>query len=74
VAAKKGQKTPQGYYNLEKMLAELIQLGVNINVCGMCINSRGIVEADLVEGMKVGSMMRLSEWIKENQKSYPFKY
>jgi uncharacterized protein involved in oxidation of intracellular sulfur len=41
VAAKKGQKTPQGYYNLEKMLADLIQLGVNVNVCGTCINSRG---------------------------------
>lgn len=72
MAAKKGQKTPQGYYNLEKMVAELMQLGASVNVCGTCINSRGIVETDLVEGIKVGSMMSLSEWIKQSQKIISF--
>jgi uncharacterized protein involved in oxidation of intracellular sulfur len=71
-AAKKGQKTPEGYYNLEKMLKELVEKGVEVNVCGTCINSRVIAESELVEGIHVGTMMSLTGWIKESQKVLSF--
>ncbi len=29
-SAKKGQKTPEGYYNLEKMLSDLLSKGVSV--------------------------------------------
>jgi len=32
-AAKKGQSTPDGYYNLEKMLGEAVQKGVEVKAC-----------------------------------------
>jgi len=71
-AAKKGQKTPEGFYNLEKMLSELIGRGAVINACGTCINSRGIAESELVDGVKVGTMISLSKWVQESQKVLTF--
>jgi len=32
-AAKRGQKPPKGFYNLEKMLADLVKVGVSVEVC-----------------------------------------
>jgi uncharacterized protein involved in oxidation of intracellular sulfur len=71
-AAKKGQKTPEGFYNLEKMLSDLIGRGVAVNACGTCINSRGIAESELVDGAKVGTMISLSKWVQESQKVLTF--
>lgn len=51
ILAKKGQQTPTGYYNLAQMLGELIVLGAEVRACGNCINSRGLKEEDLVEGV-----------------------
>ena len=39
-AAKKGQVTTEGYYNLEKMLEGLVSKDVEIRCCGTCLNSR----------------------------------
>lgn len=71
-AAKKGQKPPQGFYNLEKMLKELAEHGVTIQACGTCINARGLGEGDLVEGVKAGTIMNLSHWIEDSQKVLTF--
>ena len=71
-AAKKGQKTPEGYYNMEKMLQSLVSRGVEVKTCGACIDSRGITEADLVDGVKRGNMKILATWIKESDKVLSF--
>ncbi len=71
-AAKKGQKTPEGYYNLEKMLHDLVKRGANVNACGTCLRARGLTKEDLVEGVKVGSMLGLAHWIKDSQKVLSF--
>ena len=72
VSAKKGQKTPDGYYNMEKMLKSLTSRGVEVKTCGTCIDSRGIVEDDLVEGVQRGSMKILATWIKESDRVISF--
>ena len=71
-AAKKGQKTPEGYYNMEKMLKSLRSRGVEVKTCGACIDARGISEADLVEGVQRGSMKILATWIKESDRVLSF--
>jgi uncharacterized protein involved in oxidation of intracellular sulfur len=71
-AARKGQRPPEGYYNLEKMLKELVEHDVNVNVCRTCMGARGITEQDLVEGIQVGTMMSLAQWIEESQKVLSF--
>ena len=51
-SAKKGQITPEGYYNLEKMIRDLVVKVVEIQCCGTCLKSRGISDTDFVEGFK----------------------
>jgi len=71
--AKRGQKPPEGYYNLEKMLKELIEQGVEVIACRTCINARGLTEEDLVEGVRVGTTVgNLAQWVKESQKILSF--
>ena len=71
--AKKGQKPPEGYYNLEKMLTELIEQGVEVIACRTCINARGLTQEDLVEGVRVGTTVQnLAGWVKESQKVLSF--
>jgi uncharacterized protein involved in oxidation of intracellular sulfur len=71
-AAKKGQNTPQGYYNLEKTLRDLISQKVKIVACGTCLRARGLNQEDLIEDIEIGTMMMLAHWIKESQKILSF--
>ena len=60
--AKKGQRTPTGYYNLESMIKGIVNRGGEIAVCGSCIDARGIAAEDLAEGASRGSMEQLAGW------------
>ncbi len=71
VAAKKGQKPPEGY-NLGKMAADLVARGVKVAACGTCIRARGLTEEDLLEGVEVGTMTMLAKWVEESQKVLSF--
>jgi uncharacterized protein involved in oxidation of intracellular sulfur len=73
VAARKGQKTPEGYYNLEKMLRDLVVSGAKVLACGTCLNSRALKKEDLIEGIEVGTTLKLASWIKESAKVLSFK-
>lgn len=64
--AKKGQKTPEGYPNLEKMLWELIEQGVEVVACSTCTSARGLTYEDIIEGVQPGTMMQLAYWLKES--------
>ena len=57
-----GQKTPQGYYNLERMLKALAASGVPIGACGSCLDARGISDGDSINGVHRSSMEELTEW------------
>lgn len=60
--AKRGQKVPQGYYNLADMLGMVMRRGGRLGVCGTCMEARGITDAELVEGAQHSSMAELTEW------------
>jgi len=70
--AKKGQKPPQGYYNLENMLKTLIQYNVNTLACITCMKARGLEQNELVEGIQAGTMIQLAKWVIESQKVIQF--
>ncbi len=58
--AKRGQKTPEGYYNLERMLKRFT-IGVHeVLLCGTCMDARGLTEAELIGGARRGSMDELA--------------
>jgi len=65
--AKKGQNPPAGYYNLERMLKELIERGVAVRACGTCCTARGLSQEDLMSGVKISGIMALANWIKKSQ-------
>lgn len=60
--AKRGQTTPNGFYNLERMLTVFARHGGEIAVCGSCIDARGIAVAELVDPAPRGSMPQLGDW------------
>jgi uncharacterized protein involved in oxidation of intracellular sulfur len=71
-AAKKGQKTPSGYYNLARMLGELVKAGADVRACGTCLSARGFEVNELVEGVSVGKMLDLARWAEESSKVITF--
>lgn len=62
LCAKRGQKTPNGYYNLERMLQVAVRRGSTVGACGSCMDARGIAEAELIDGAHRSSMEELTDW------------
>jgi uncharacterized protein involved in oxidation of intracellular sulfur len=60
-AAKSGQKTPDGYYNIERMLKGVIVGKGQVLMCGTCMDARGLSESELVAGARRSSMAELAE-------------
>jgi len=60
--AKRGQKVPNGYYSLERMLRPLTRKQGHVGVCGSCLDARGITDSELVEGTHRSSMDELVDW------------
>ena len=54
-AAKANQKTPDGYYNIERMLKRVVS-GGKLLLCGTCMDARGISEAEMLEGASRSTM------------------
>ena len=58
---RKGQKTPDGYYNLERMLKRFAVGKHRLLLCGTCMDARGLTEADLIEGARRSTMDELAQ-------------
>jgi uncharacterized protein involved in oxidation of intracellular sulfur len=67
-----GQTTPNGFYNIERMLALLADKGAPIGVCGSCMDARGIKPGMLAEGAHRGSMDELTRWTQSADKVLVF--
>jgi uncharacterized protein involved in oxidation of intracellular sulfur len=57
-----GQNTPEGYFNLERMIKLVAVRGGEIGCCGTCIDARGIREAQLTEHAHRSSLDELTDW------------
>jgi len=62
-AALPNQSTPQGYYNLERMLKAVIAKGGQVRLCGSCLEARGLKAVPLLEGVEIGTMSQLAQWV-----------
>ena len=60
LVAKAGQKTPEGYYNLERMLRRVVSSKGAVLLCGTCIDARGMSETELVDGARRSTMDELA--------------
>ncbi len=59
-AAMANQKTPDGYYKLDRMLSIVTREGGSIECCGTCMDARGISDAMLIEGATRSTMEALT--------------
>lgn len=66
------QSTPQGFYNLERMLGSVIRNGGQVKVCGTCSDSRGVRGLTLVEGVEISTMAQLAQWVLESDRVLSF--
>ena len=67
-----GQATPNGYYNIERMLKALAAKGSQIGICGTCLDARGIRQEMIVEGTKRSTMDELTQWTMKADKVLVF--
>ena len=57
-----GQKLPDGYYHLDRMLASVIRRGGEVGCCGTCMDARGLPEQALVKGARRSTLEEVTEW------------
>ena len=67
-----GQTTPQGYYNIERMLKAVIQRGCQVKACGTCCEARGLKSIPLLEGVEISTMSQLCQWTVDADKVLTF--
>ncbi len=60
-----GQKTPDGYYKLDRMLAGFARHGGRIACCGTCLDARGLSKERLIAEAPRSSMDELAGWTVE---------
>ena len=66
------QQTPDGFYNLERMLKSVIRKGGLVKACGSCIDARGLKEVELIEGVEFSTMSQLTQWTYDADKVVTF--
>jgi len=66
------QKTPDGFYNIERMLKSVIRRGGEIRACGGCSQARGIDQLKFIEGVQLSNMKEFSQWTVECDKVLSF--
>jgi len=71
--ARDAAKPPEGYFDLGKMLKELIGKNVVVKVCGTCKARCGMYKGDpYFEGASEAKMTELAQWVKEVDKVVSF--
>ena len=60
--AKQGQKLPNGYYNLERMIIVAVRQGADCGACGTCMDARALSDETLIPGVHRSSMDELTQW------------
>ena len=71
LCAKAGQATPDGYYNLGRMIRGVAQ-HARVLLCGTCMDARGIGDGELLENTKRGTMPDLAQLALEADKVLVF--
>jgi uncharacterized protein involved in oxidation of intracellular sulfur len=62
------QTTPNGYYNIERMLKLSLNKGTKVKICGSCADARGLKNVQLIEGTEISTMAELTNWVVDSDK------
>mgnify|MGYP001545357152 FL=1 len=66
------QTTPNGYYNIERMLRLSLNRGAKVKICGSCADARGLKNLPLVEGAEISDLAELTNWVVDSDKVLTF--
>ena len=66
------QNTPNGFYNIERMLKSVIRRGGEVKSYGGCSEARGINKIQFLEGVKLSNMKEFAQWTVECDKVLTF--
>ena len=67
-----GQRTPDGYYVLDRMLRSFARHGGRIACCGTCLDARGLTEGSLIDEAARSTMDELADWTLESDQVLVF--
>jgi uncharacterized protein involved in oxidation of intracellular sulfur len=66
------QNTPNGYYNIERMLKAVIMKNGKVKLCGSCAEARGLKELNLIEGAHLSTMKELTQLTMDSDRVVTF--
>ena len=71
-AALPAHDTPNGYYNISRMLKLVLNNGGVVKLCGSCAHARGLAALSLLEGIEISDMQTLAAWTIESERILVF--
>lgn len=57
-----GQRVPDGYYHLDRMLTSAARHGAEVGLCGTCMDARGITEDGVIDAARRSSLDEVTDW------------
>ena len=60
-----GQRTPDGYYTLDRMLKTFTRHGGEVACCGTCLDARGLTKEHLIKEATPSNINELAAWTVE---------
>ena len=66
------QITPNGYYNIERMLVSIINKGGIVKSCGTCASARGIDQIPFIDGVELSNMKEFTQLVIDCDKILTF--
>ncbi len=60
ICALPNQNTPNGYFNIERMLKAVLMKNGSVKLCGSCCEARGIKDVKLLNGVELSTMKELT--------------
>ena len=67
-----GQTTPNGFYNIERMMQSIIKRGAVVKSCGGCSEARGIDQLKFISGVELSNMKEFAQLTMDSDKVLTF--
>lgn len=66
------QHTPNGFYNIERMVHLCLTKGSRVLLCGSCAEARGLKELTIIDNAELSNMAELTKIIVNSDKVLTF--
>ena len=68
----RNQRIPEGEADMQGLLAELIENGIEVSACDLAMEGFGLGEADLLPGVRKSSLSTIGGWLAESDLALSF--